>query len=87
MSSRAHTQTAIERRVRRLGRPFGVSLLVAQKRNPKIDAHGGYMLRDDDTFEIVFGNKGYEFSATLEEVEEFLMESREAMLADRKKKK
>jgi hypothetical protein len=78
MSSRAHTLAAIERRVRRLGRPFGVSLLVAQKRNPKIEAHGGYMLRDDDSFEIVFGNKGYEFSASLEEVEEFLLESKEA---------
>jgi hypothetical protein len=87
MSSRANTLAAIERRVRRLGRPFGVSLLVAQKRNPKIDAHGGYMLRDDDTFEIVFGNKDYEFSATLEEVEEFLTESRVAMREDIKKKK
>lgn len=87
MSSRAHTLAAMERRVRRLGRPFGVSLLVAQKRNPKIEAHGGYMLRDDDTFEIVFGNAGYEFSASLEEVEEFLTESRDAMHAERKKKK
>ena len=78
MSSRAHTLAATERRVRRMGRPFGVSLLVAQKRTPKIDAHGGYMLRDDDTFEIVFGNKDYEFSATLEEVEEFLLESKTA---------
>ena len=87
MSSRANTLAAIERRVRRMGRPFGVSLLVAQKRNPKIDAHGGYMLRDDDTFEIVFGNAGYEFSATLEEVEAFLEESRTAMHAERKGKK
>jgi len=79
MSSRANTLAAMERRVRRIGRPFGVSLLVAQKRNPKIEAHGGYMLRDDETFEIVFGNAGYEFSATLEEVEDFLMESRVAM--------
>ncbi|WP_374621577.1 hypothetical protein [Devosia sp.] len=86
MSSRAHTLAAMERRVRRLGRPFGVSLLVAQKRNPKIEAHGGYMLRDDDTFEIVFGNKGYEFSASLDEVEAFLSESRDAMHAERKKK-
>ncbi|MGN6488273.1 MAG: hypothetical protein ACTHLT_10700 [Devosia sp.] len=86
MSSRAHTQTAMERRVRRLGRPFNVSLLVAQKRNPKIDAHGGYMLRDDDTFEIVFGNAGYDFSASLDEVEAFLNESRDAMHASRKKK-
>lgn len=87
MSSRAHTLAAMERRVRRLGRPFGVSLLVAQKRNPKIEAHGGYMLRDDDSFEIVFGNEGYEFSATLDEVEAFLTESRDAMHAERKKKK
>jgi hypothetical protein len=87
MSSRAHTQTSMERRVRRLGRPFNVSLLVAQKLNPKIEAHGGYMLRDDDTKQIVFGNAGYEFSADLDEVEAFLTESREAMHAERKKKK
>jgi hypothetical protein len=78
MSSRAHTTAAIERRVRRLARPYGVSLLIAQKRNAKIEAHGGYMLRDDDSFKIVFGDKGYEFSASLEEVEEFLLESHEA---------
>ena len=73
MSSRAHTQVAQERQVRRLCRPYNLSLLIAQKRNPKIDAHGGYMLRDED-FKIVFGNDKYEFSATLEEVEEFLLE-------------
>lgn len=87
MSSRAHTLVAMERRVRRLGRPFNVSLLVAQKRNPKIEEHGGYMLRDDDTKRIVFGDAGYEFSATLDEVEAFLTESRDAMHAARKKKK
>lgn len=73
MSSRAHTQTAQERQVRRLCRPYNLSLLIAQKRNPKIDEHGGYMLRDED-FKIVFGNARYDFSATLEECEEFLLE-------------
>lgn len=87
MSSRAHTLVAMERRVRRLGRPFNVSLLIARKRNAKIDAHGGYMLRDDDTKQIVFGNAGYEYSATLDEVEAFLTESRDAMHAARKKKR
>lgn len=87
MSSRANTLTALERRVRRLGRPFNVSLLVAHKRNAKIDAHGGYMLRDDDTGEVVFGNDGYEYSATLEEAEAFLSESRDAMHAQRRKKR
>lgn len=73
MSSRAHTLAAQERQVRRLCRPYNLSLLIAQKRNPKIDAHGGYMLRDED-FKIVFGNEKYDFSATLEEVEAFLLE-------------
>ncbi len=60
---------AIERRVRRL--PFGgVSLLIAQKRNPKIEAHGGYMLRDDETFAIVFGQRPATTSAaSLDDVE------------------
>ncbi len=76
---RQHPRRHRVRRVRRIGRPFGVSFLVAEKRNPKIEAHGGYMLRDDDTFEIVFGNAGYDFSASLEEVEEFLLVLRIAM--------
>lgn len=72
MSSRAHTNTAVERRLRRLAQRRGWSMLIAQKRNAKIDAHGGYMLRSDETFEIVYGNKSYEFSASLEEIEAFL---------------
>jgi hypothetical protein len=72
MSSRAHTNAAVERRIRRLAQRRGLSMLIAQKRNAKIEAHGGYMLRSDETFEIVFGNKSYEFSASLEEIEAFL---------------
>ncbi|MDR3472487.1 MAG: hypothetical protein P4M09_12475 [Devosia sp.] len=72
MSSRGGTKTALERQVRRLAQRQGLSLLVAQKRNAKIDAHGGYMLRDDESLAIVFGNRSYEFSADLEEVEAFL---------------
>jgi hypothetical protein len=30
------------------------------------------MLRDDETFAVVFGNALYEFSADLEEIEAFL---------------
>jgi hypothetical protein len=64
---------SLERRVKRLGRRYGVSLMKCQKPLGKVLQHGGYMLRDDDTRKIVFGNNGYEFSATLEEVEEFLL--------------
>lgn len=62
-----------ERRVRRLGRKYGVSLMKCEKPFGKVLQHGGYMLRDDDTRKIVFGHKGYEYSATLDEVEDFLL--------------
>jgi hypothetical protein len=64
---------SLERRVKRLARRYGVSLMKCQKPLGKVLQHGGYMLRDDDTRKIVFGDNGYEFSATLEEVEDFLL--------------
>ena len=78
MSSRAGSLVATERRVRRLAQRRGLSLLIAQKRNPKIDAHGGYMLRDDETFAVVFGDARYEFSADLDEIEAWLEAQDEA---------
>jgi hypothetical protein len=72
MSGRGGSLLAMERQIRRVAQRRGLSMLIAQKRNAKIDAHGGYMLRDDMTFAIVFGNKGYEFSADLEEIEAWL---------------
>jgi hypothetical protein len=61
-----------ERRVKRVAVRYGVSLMKCEKPFGKVAQHGGYMLRDDDTRKIVFGNNGYEFSATLDEVEDFL---------------
>jgi hypothetical protein len=72
LSSRAASRTATERRIRRLAQRQGLSLLVAQKRNPRIEAHGGYMLRRDEDFAIVFGNARYDFSADLDEIEAWL---------------
>lgn len=69
----AYQVSGQERRVRRLGRRYGVSLMKCEKRFGKVLQHGGYMLRDDDTRKIVFGHKGYEYSATLDEIEDFLL--------------
>ena len=71
-TSRFETNS-LERRVKRLGRRYGVSLMKCAKPLGKVKEHGGYMLRDDETGKIVFGDQGYEFSAALEEVEEFLL--------------
>jgi hypothetical protein len=72
MTGRANSLAALERRIRRVAQRRGLSLLIAQKRNSQIEAHGGYMLRDDETSKIVFGNLRYDFSADLDEVEAFL---------------
>jgi hypothetical protein len=72
MPSRLETNS-LERRVKRLGRRYGVSLMKCEKPFGKVLVHGGYMLRDDDTRKIVFGAEGYAFSATLEEIENFLL--------------
>lgn len=68
-----HSIISQERRVRRVARRYGVSLMKHEKPFGKVAQHGGYMLKDDDTRKIVFGNNGYEFSATLDEVEDFLL--------------
>lgn len=66
--------SARERRARRLARRMGLSLMKCEKPFGKVAQHGGYMLRDDDTRKTVFGDKGYEFSVTLDEIEDFLLE-------------
>jgi hypothetical protein len=72
MSSRAHSQASTERRIRRLLQRRNISMLTPKLPDAKVRAHGGYMLRDDDSGAYVFGEKPYQFSATLEEVEAWL---------------
>ena len=72
MSSRRHTLAATERRMKRQLGKHHLDLLKAQKPTPKVLEHGGYKLRDAATGKIVFGEKSYEFSASLEDVEAYL---------------
>lgn len=58
--------------MKRLGYRYGVLLMKCEKPFGKVLQHGGYMLRDEDTRKIVFGNTSYDYSATLDEVEAFL---------------
>ena len=67
-----NSRVSVERRVRRLCTRLGLHLMIAQKPDKQVRAHGGYMLRDGATMTIVFGDKGYPFSATLDEVEAYL---------------
>ena len=74
MSFRKDSEQSVERRIkRRLGK-YLLDLLKAQKPTSQVKAHGGYKLRDARSGKIVFGEKGYEFSATLEDIEAWLDE-------------
>ena len=72
MSSRRHHLASLERQVKRLLGRRNLDLLQPLKLNPKIIEHGGYKVREAATGKILFGEKGYEFSATLEDIEAWL---------------
>jgi hypothetical protein len=74
MSFRKDSVQSSERRIKRRLAKYLLDLLKAQRPTPQVKAHGGYKLRDARTGKIVFGEKGYEFSATLEDIEAWLDE-------------
>ncbi len=75
--SRKDALPSIERRVRRLATRYGLHLMKAQKPDKRVLAHGGYMLRDGETMKVLFGDKEYLFSASLEDIENWLAENTE----------
>ncbi|RJF86840.1 hypothetical protein D3874_07265 [Oleomonas cavernae] len=70
--SRRDSPNAVERRLRRIAGRHGLNLLKPQKLDAQIERHGGYMLRDEETAKIVFGDKEYRFSADIDEIEAYL---------------
>lgn len=74
MSFRKDSLQSVERRVKRRLAKYLIDLLTAQKPTSQVKARGGYKLRDARSGQIVFGEKGYEFSATLEDIEAWLDE-------------
>jgi hypothetical protein len=74
MSLRKDGLASAERRIKRRLAKYLIDLLTAQKPTPQVKAHGGYKLRDARSGKIVFGEAGYEFSATLEDIEAWLDE-------------
>ena len=72
MSTRKHHLASQERVTKRLLGRLNFDLLKPLKPTPKVLEHGGYKVRDAATGKIVFGDRGYEFSATLEDIEAWL---------------
>jgi hypothetical protein len=72
MSSRKKHLVSQERQVKRLLGRRNLDLLQPLKPSQKVLEHGGYKVRDAASGKIVFGEAGYEFSASLEEVEAWI---------------
>ena len=60
-----------ENRVRRMLKRQGYSLMKSRRRDPQALDYGGYMIIDDEINGVVFGSNPYEFSATLDNVEDW----------------
>jgi hypothetical protein len=71
--SRKDNIVALERRVRRIAMRHGLHILKAQKPDAKVLQHGGYMLRNAESFKIVFGDRPYAYCADLDEIEGYLI--------------
>ncbi|MCA0401370.1 MAG: hypothetical protein LCH38_11205 [Proteobacteria bacterium] len=69
-----NSKNSIERRARRIATRYGLHLMTCQKPDKRVLAHGGYMLRDGETMKILYGDAEYPFSASLDEVTEWLEE-------------
>jgi hypothetical protein len=70
--SRKNSEPSRERRIKRTCARLGLHLMMPQKPDKLVQAHGGYMLRDGRTMTIVLGDRDYPFSADIDEVEAFL---------------
>ncbi|WDR01523.1 hypothetical protein PSQ19_12055 [Devosia algicola] len=70
--SRANSDVARLRRLKRIAARKGVTIMTIQKSTPRTRAHGGYMIRDMQSLTILLGNADYEFSASLDEVDTYL---------------
>ncbi|HTJ57848.1 MAG TPA: hypothetical protein VL418_09840 [Devosiaceae bacterium] len=71
MSSRAGTEVARLRRLRRLAGRRGLALLATERPNPKLPG-SGYMLNDDESRRPILGDRPQPYSATLDQIEEYL---------------
>ena len=70
--ARAGNTRSIERRVRRVATRLNIHLMIGGKTDPRVRAHGGYMLRDAATMLILLGDKDYPYCADIDEVQAFL---------------
>ncbi len=69
--SRKEFDASRMRRMKRVAARHGLTILTAEK----IKVHGGpggHALREDESFKVIFGNEPQPFSASLDDIEDYL---------------
>lgn len=69
--SRKEFEASRMRRMRRIAGRYGLTILTAEKLTAKT-GKGGHALRDDESFKVIFGDKPMPFTATLDDIDEYL---------------
>lgn len=69
--SRKEFEASRMRRMRRVAGRYGLTILTAEKLTAKT-GKGGHALRDDESFKVIFGDKPMPFTATLDDIDEYL---------------
>lgn len=69
--SRKQFDASRMRRMKRVAARYGLTILTAEKIKV-LGQPGGHQLRDDESFKIVFGDVPKPFSASLDDIEDYL---------------
>lgn len=72
--SRKEFDASRMRRLKRYAARFGVTILTDDKMKA-LRKPGGHAIRDDETHQILYGNVPTPFSATLDDIEQWLEEN------------
>lgn len=61
-----------ENKIRRMATRQGMSVQKSRRRDPRAIDYGGWMLCDDSTSGVVVGGGAFAYSATLDDIEDWL---------------
>lgn len=61
-----------ENRLRRMAQRQGLKVVKSRRRDPRALDYGGYMIADESTNGVVMGGYPWAFSASLDDIEDYL---------------
>ncbi|MGV8830531.1 MAG: hypothetical protein ACOH2N_01035 [Devosia sp.] len=69
--SRKEFEASKMRRLKRIAGRHGLTILTAEKLTSKM-GKGGHAIREDESYNVIFGNSPMPYSATFDEIEAYV---------------